>query len=245
MPPQLGLTIAGSWCPVHLKTISFQLSKITNCFISSKTFPPLFVVKIIAPIHARDPDAGAAGVHLLYMCRHQASETVQNAILLRDSCAKNLLLPSSHSHPFNPTIADVLYLSTYLESWGSGAKRIMDECKGQNIKEPDWYQEGHNVVIKFARESMMSGEQPISNRHDTDMIPTSNQQQKTVLSVLLTGEKHIQELMDVCGYKDRDSFRKSVLNVMIEKEWVAMTLPDKPKSKAQRYIITEKGKNAI
>ena len=72
------------------------------------------------------------------------------------------------------------------------------------------------------------------------MIPTSNQQQKTVLSVLLTGEKHIQELMDVCGYKDRDSFRKSVLNVMIEKEWVAMTLPDKPKSKAQRYIITEK-----
>ena len=149
--------------------------------------------------------------------------------LLRASCAKNLLLPSSHSHPFNPTIADVLYLSTYLESWGSGAKRIMDECKGQNIKEPDWYQEGHNVVIKFARESMMSGEQPISNRHDTDMIPTSNQQQKTVLSVLLTGEKHIQELMDVCGYKDRDSFRKSVLNVMIEKEWVAMTLPDKPR----------------
>ena len=51
--------------------------------------------------------------------------------------------------------------------------------------------------------------------------------------------------MDVCGYKDRDSFRKSVLNVMIEKEWVAMTLPDKPKSKAQRYIITEKSKNAI
>lgn len=42
MPPRLGLTIAGAWCPAHLKTISFQLSKITNCFISSKTFPPLF-----------------------------------------------------------------------------------------------------------------------------------------------------------------------------------------------------------
>ncbi|WP_144007737.1 ATP-binding protein [Prevotella sp. P5-108] len=93
--------------------------------------------------------------------------------LLCASCAKNLLLPSSHSHPFNPTIADVLYLSTCLESWGSGAKRIMDECKGQNIKEPDWYQEGHNVVIKFARESMMSGEQPISNRHDTDIKSTT------------------------------------------------------------------------
>ena len=175
MQPRLGLTIAGSWCPAHLKTISFQSSKITNCFISSKTFPPLFVLKITAPIHARARDAGAVGADaylFIYMCRHRAAEAVQN-ILLRASCAKNLLLPSSHSHPFNPTIADVLYISTCLESWGSGAKRIMDECKGQNIKEPDWYQEGHNVVIKFARESMMSGEQPISNRHDTDIKSTT------------------------------------------------------------------------
>ena len=73
MPSWLGLTIAGSWCPAHLKTISFQSSKITNCFISSKTFPPLFVVKITAPIHTRDCDAGAAGgiadAHLfIYIC---------------------------------------------------------------------------------------------------------------------------------------------------------------------------------
>lgn len=246
MPSWLGLTIAGSWCPAHLKTICFQSSKITNCFISSKTFSSLFVIKITASIHAHARNAGAVWVHLFYIyVQTSGGGNCAEYHLLCASCAKNLLLPSSHSHPFNPTIADVLYLSTCLESWGSGAKRIMDECKGQNIKEPDWYQEGHNVVIKFARESMMSGEQPISNRHDADMIPTSNQQQKTVLSVLLTGEKHIQELMDVCGYKDGDSFRKSVLNVMIEKEWVAMTLPDKPKSKAQRYIITEKGKNTI
>lgn len=64
----------------------------------------------------------------------------------------------------------------------------------QLANESDWYQEGHNVVIKFARENLMSGEQPTSNRHDTDM-------------------------------------------------WVAMTLPDKSKSKSQGYVITEKGKN--
>ncbi|KIP54262.1 Fic family protein [Prevotella pectinovora] len=77
------------------------------------------------------------------------------------------------------------------------------------------------------------------------MMPTSNHQQKEVLTALLTGERHIQKLMNVCGYKDRDSFRKSVLNVMIEKEWVTMTLPDKPKSKSQRYVITEKDKKEI
>ena len=134
----------------------------------------LFVVKISASIHAHARNAGAVGVHLFYIyVQTSGGGNCAEYHLLCASCAKNLLLPSSHSHPFNPTIADVLYLSTYLESWGSGAKRIMDECKGQNIKEPDWYQEGHNVVIKFARESMMSGEQPISNRHDTDIKSTT------------------------------------------------------------------------
>ena len=81
MPSWLGLTIAGSWCPAHLKTIRFQSSKITNCFISSKTFPPLFVVKITESIHARGCDVGAVGVHLfIYMCRHRAAETAQNTI---------------------------------------------------------------------------------------------------------------------------------------------------------------------
>ena len=158
-----------------------------------------------------------------------------------------------HSHPYNPTIADVLYLSTYLESWGSGAKRIMDECKSQNIKEPDWYQEGHNVVIKFTRKNMMSGEQETTNRQQTDKKPTANQQQtdskptashpqKLVLKELLDGEKALSELMIVCGYKDRDSFRKSVLNEMLEHGWVAMTHPEVPYHKNQRYIITEEGK---
>lgn len=77
------------------------------------------------------------------------------------------------------------------------------------------------------------------------MIPTSNHQHKEVLEMLLTGERHIQEMMCVCGYKNRDSFRKSFLNVMIEKEWVTMTLPDKPKSKFQRYVIRGKGKKEI
>lgn len=103
----------------------------------------------------------------------------------------------------------------------------MDECKSQNIKEPDWYQEGHNVVIKFTRKNMMSGEQETTNRQQTDKKPTANRQQtdskptashpqKLVLKELLDGEKALSELMIVCGYKDRYSFRKSVLNEMLE-----------------------------
>ena len=44
----------------------------------------------------------------------------------------------------------------------------------QLANESDWYQEGHNVVIKFARKNMMSGEQETTNRQETDSKPTTN-----------------------------------------------------------------------
>lgn len=55
------------------------------------------------------------------------------------------------SFPFNPVIADVLYLSTYLESWGSGAKRIIDACKENGIPDPVWQSQNGCVSIVFFR----------------------------------------------------------------------------------------------
>ena len=36
--------------------------------------------------------------------------------------------------PQNPLIANTLYLSKDIEKWGSGLKRISEECKKSNIK---------------------------------------------------------------------------------------------------------------
>lgn len=143
------------------------------------------------------------------------------------------------SHPYNPAIANVLYLSTYLESWGSGAKRIMDECREHGVENPVWEESMGCVKIIFKRPDTTM--KPTSNRHDTDMIPTSSPHDKVILSALISGEQHIASLMELCGYKDRASFRKSILTPMIEKGWVEMTLPNSPKSKNQRYRISKVG----
>lgn len=55
------------------------------------------------------------------------------------------------SYPYNLKIAETLYKSTYLESWGSGAKRIMDACKEQGLEEPMWQWKGGFVTITFKR----------------------------------------------------------------------------------------------
>ena len=61
-------------------------------------------------------------------------------------------------------------------------------------------------------------------------------EQQKVLRLLEEGEKSILELMSVCGYKKRESFRKSVLNDLIDRNMVAMTHPENINHRNQRYI---------
>ena len=64
--------------------------------------------------------------------------------------AENIRLPHE-SYPYNKSIAQVLYLTAYLEKWGSGAKRMIEHCKEHNVPEPEWIVENGTVKIVFRR----------------------------------------------------------------------------------------------
>ncbi|MCH5173818.1 MAG: hypothetical protein J1D85_06380 [Bacteroidales bacterium] len=61
----------------------------------------------------------------------------------------------------------MLYLSTYLESWGSGAKRIMDECREHGVEEPVWEESMGCVKIIFKRPAAQTHKQPTSDPQAT------------------------------------------------------------------------------
>jgi len=44
-------------------------------------------------------------------------------------------------------------------------------------------------------------------------------------------------LMGMLGLKSRDGFRRNYLNPAIEADLIRMTVPDKPNSRNQRYIL--------
>jgi len=53
------------------------------------------------------------------------------------------------------------------------------------------------------------------------------------------------ELQALMGFRDRKHFQTAYLRPMLEAGWLARTIPDKPNSRNQRYITTEKGKQHI
>ncbi|EPC08674.1 Fic family protein, partial [Myroides odoratimimus] len=51
-----------------------------------------------------------------------------------------------------------------------------------------------------------------------------------------------EELQEKLGLLNRDNFRRNYLQAALEREYIALTIPDKPTSRNQRYYLTEKGK---
>ena len=58
----------------------------------------------------------------------------------------------------------------------------------------------------------------------------------------MTGDHSRRELQELLGLKDAEHFRKAYLLTAMDASLEGMTLPDKPKSRLQRYRLTENGR---
>ncbi len=83
---------------------------------------------------------------------------------------------------------------TYLENWGSGAKRIIDACRAQNVEEPTWSDNGGFITVTFKRPSKSSLEGHVP-QNDNDVLQNVLQngqgtQESTQEKYSGTQEKH-------------------------------------------------------
>ena len=58
-------------------------------------------------------------------------------------------------------------------------------------------------------------------------------------------EQKRAELQEAAGLKDREHFRKSHLEPLLDAGLLEMTIPDKPTSSRQRYRTTESGARVL
>jgi ATP-dependent DNA helicase RecG len=53
------------------------------------------------------------------------------------------------------------------------------------------------------------------------------------------------EIQQALGLKHEDHFRKAYLLPALKAGFIEMTIPDKPKSRLQKYRLTQKGRKAL
>lgn len=152
------------------------------------------------------------------------------------------------SYPYNLKIAEALYKSTYLESWGSGAKRIMDACREQGIEEPTWRWDGGFVIVTFKRPNKGSISSEVSPKHDpstTQVRPkydSSTTQVQQLIQFMGEDFMGLKEIMALFNLSSAKRFREYYLNPALADGAIERLYPDQPKHPKQKYRLTEAAK---
>jgi len=154
----------------------------------------------------------------------------------------------------NRVIARVFRELDLIEQWGSGFRRILKEAEEQGIPEPVIEEIGMRVrVTVFLSEELVIHTKGLSrDQAGTESGPSPpngdlvllNDEQHLVLQACIQ-ESGITELMAVVHRTNRSKFREAVINSLLDKGLLEMTVPEKPNSSKQKYRVTRKGKDLV
>ena len=136
--------------------------------------------------------------------------------------------------PRNKELIRVFKDVDLIENIGSGVLRILDAYDKSCFKFMD----------HFLRVSFKYKENPF-DYDDTAKIKSSKlgSKKNSKLAVseqqileLCRTEKSLKEITEYFGYKDVYKFKNNYINKLLEKDKLQMTIPDRPKSKNQKYV---------
>lgn len=96
-----------------------------------------------------DSPSGSVGIAI-----YDDRVEIENAGHLPNELTVETIKQPHRSYPRNPIIANALYMTAYLESWGTGVSRMIDACKTAGVPEPKYSTDGLFVWITFKRPNL-------------------------------------------------------------------------------------------
>lgn len=134
----------------------------------------------------------------------------------------------------NPVIADLFHRMKYMERRGSGLKKIISETE----KLP-----GYTEQLKPEFFSSATDFRVVLKNVNYNLVPCTHQDnhQVTIPEQILSFcslPRSKKEIAEFCGYRDLRNFTLHYINPLLETGQLVMTIPEKPKSRNQRYVTS-------
>jgi len=150
----------------------------------------------------------------------------------------------------NALIADLLHRIGFIEKAGTGIKRIRNEAREGGYPEPVWEANGFTTVIfrpnpevraaAASQQGPSRGPVGTQEAHDRAHEPMTAVE-IGILSACAAVPRSASELLEVLGYRSRTGNFKRAVAGLVRRGLLAMTIPEKPRVRAQRYRLTRAG----
>lgn len=165
----------------------------------------------------------------------------------------DLLRRTHGSVPANPRLAEPLFLTRYIEKLGTGIKEMFGRCRAVGLREPEFQISDGFTVRIFRRSGQVNPPNGQVAGQDTGQVePKSGQVTgqdagqvepwiPPVLRLCQRAPESSREIQAIAGIKHRESFQRNYLDLLLNRGWLEKTIPDKPKSRFQKYRLTAAG----
>ncbi|MCR5750896.1 MAG: hypothetical protein K6G91_02940 [Kiritimatiellae bacterium] len=155
------------------------------------------------------------------------------------------LFKKHSSQARNELIASTLYRGGFVEAWGRGIDKVCRECASLGVPKPKYDVTESNVMVSIIARGIKSG---------TKSAPSQAPSQEFCGNALTAYERVLcfcsdpmsaREIMKHEGRTDLTKFRNATLAPMIKDGVLEPTVPDKPRSRLQKYRLTVKGRTVL
>ena len=135
----------------------------------------------------------------------------------------------------NPIIADVFHRAGLIERWGRGTNRVISMCRAAGIRPPEFAEVGPSSVVIFR----------VNVAGLTAITAQVTAQVTTQVAEYCQTPRAAREIMAELGLMHWKTFQSNYLLPLMTMGVIERTIPDKPKSRLQKYRLTETGKRRL
>ena len=126
----------------------------------------------------------------------------------------------------NRLIAEVFYYVGWIERWGTGIQKILDECRKAGLPEPEWREEQGALWLTFRKD--------IWTEEHLKSLGLNDRQIKAVMWVKEKGEIANAEYQELCGVSKATATRD--LSDLVKK---GVLEPRGEGKRTMRYVLAE------
>ena len=165
------------------------------------------------------------------------------------------LMGTHASAPRNPGIANTFFRAGMVEAWGRGIGDIVRACRTAGTVEPRWEVEPGGLRLEFVftragdgpRSRGVSHETARDGRRQPESEPESQPESLAarVLRQLADGPMSKADLSKSLGQKQISGQLNRVIRLLVADGSIGYTIPEKPRSRLQRYRLKDKGRAAV
>ncbi len=221
------------------QAVDFVMSKI-NLWVGTREMGPQAPVEyeipravvaeaIVNAVAHRDYTSNGSVQVMLFADRLE----VWNPGRLPASLTLDMLRQPHGSVPANPLIAEPMYLTKYIERMGTGTRDMIRLCQEVGLPEPEF--SVSDGFVTLLRRKVLIGQ--VTGQVTGQVDPWISR----VLDACSRSPLKSREMQDIAGIRHRETFQRNYLDLLLEHNLIERTIPDKPRSRLQKYRLSLKG----